>query len=66
MCLPEKNFSDCRVIMALSMFVSLVVVSFVGLSLLLHIASIGIILRHMDLQLQRLSFPVQLFSPEDK
>ena len=49
------------------MIVSLVVVViitvvFAGSSLLLHIASICIILRHMGLQLQRLSFSYKLLS----
>ena len=42
------------------MVVSLVVVVFAGSSLLLRIASIRIILRHMRLQLQRLSSNHQL------
>ena len=55
--------------MAVSMVVSLVVVNFIMVvfiivvfvwsSLLLRIASICIILHHMRLQLQRLSFPHQ-------
>ena len=65
MCSPVKHFSECKVIMAKDMVVSLVVaffiiVVFVGSSLLLPIASICMILRHMGLQLQRLSFPHQL------
>ena len=44
-------------IMAENKVVSLVVVVFVGSSLLLHMASKCIILCHMRLQLQRLSFP---------
>ena len=47
-------------IMAKNMVVSLVVVVFAGSSLLLRIASIRIILRHMRLQLQRLSSNHQL------
>ena len=54
-------------IMAKNMIVSLVVVVFItvvfaGSSLLLRIASICIILRHMGLQLHRLSFPYKLLS----
>ena len=52
-------------IMAKNMIASLVVVVFItvvfaGSSLLLRIASIGIILRHMGLQLQKLSSNHQL------
>ena len=39
-----------------------IIVVFVGSSLLLHIASICIILCHMGVQLQRLSFPYKLLS----
>ena len=58
-------FSESKVIMARNMVVSLVVVVFItvvfaGSSLLLRIASIRIILCHMRLQLQRLSFNHQL------
>ena len=37
---------------------------FVGSSLLMSIASICIILRHMGVQLQKLSFPYKLLSKE--
>ena len=52
-------------IMAKNMIVSLVMVVFItvvfaGSSLLLRIASICIILHHMELKLQRVSFPYQL------
>ena len=61
----EDFFSECQVIMAASMVVRLVIVVFIILvfvrsSLLLRMASICLILHHLELQLQRLSFPHHL------
>ena len=61
----DSDNDNLTVIMAKNMIVSLLVIVFItavfaGSSLLLHIASICIILRHIGLQLQRLSYNHQL------